>query len=89
MDELVEKLKGEGEGFKIIGFAKRELIRRIEFKRRFSGIGVVGFTIHTVDGKRLKFNLIYGKGIGMDKEEAVEKAVKTLKKLGTPIEKKI
>ncbi len=79
----------EDRGFEIINSIKRDMIRYVEFKRRLFGLGVVAMIIHTIDGKKHDFSLIYGPGKGIDRDEALENAVSKLRMLGIRIEKKI
>ena len=88
-DELAKYL-GEHKGeISFLGFITRDKIVSIEFKRGFLGIGLVKLSIHTVDGKKIDLSLIYGKGTGISKDEAVNNALEKIQSLGVKIEKKI
>ncbi len=85
--ELLNLLNNKG--YKTIEFIKRELIKYVEFKRKLFGQGVIAMTIHTIDGKKYNFNLIYGPGKGINKDEAIGNAISKLESLGITIIKKI
>ena len=86
-DELLETLKKMG--CKIIMSIKKDMIKYIEFKRRLFGHGVIVMIIHTIDGKKYDFNLVYGPGKGINKDEAIGNAISKLESVGIRIVSKI
>ena len=86
-EELMNKLFKEQGINKVLYIIKRELIRYVELKRKFFGLGVVAMKIHLTDGKSLDYTLIYGLGTSLSKDEAVENLVNLLRKVGIQVVK--